>query len=80
MCVHSFFLFTTHPSVALQDEPGILECLGMGTYRFVCFHTVYLHLVSATLLGMFLLVSVNVGVCNQMLYGFCDGASLRGSL
>lgn len=65
LCVHYFLLFITHPSVALQDEPGILECLGIGTYRFVCFHTVYLYLVSATLLGLFLFVSVNVGFVSK---------------
>lgn len=52
----------------------------MGTYRFVCFHTVCVYLVSATALGLFLLFSLNVGVCIQMLYSFWDGASLRGIL
>lgn len=54
MCLQRFLLFTAHPSIALQGEPGILECLGTGAYRFVLFHTVYLYLVSALPLGLFL--------------------------
>lgn len=75
-----FLLFTIHLSVALQDKTGILESLGMDTYRFVCFQSIYLYLVSPTALRLFLLFSVNVGVSIQMLYCFWDGASLGSIL
>lgn len=43
---------------------------------FVCFYTVDLYLIPATALGLFLVVSGNVGYCIQMLYGFRNGASV----
>lgn len=80
VCVHYFLLFAIHPNVTLQDKPGILVCVGISTYMFVCFHIASFSLISATALGMFLVVSGNMEYYIQMLYDSRNGASLTAIL